>query len=373
MSPRRKILFVSDKNACTSFGRLTVDLFRALGDSFDTSVLWLKTPRYFPDAEESIAGKTIRAFSLETGYFTFRAPFRRFLRETRPDIVLFIRPELGFLIPCVRSALPESKAVVEIHDTFAETLYPHSIKFKLIVNFFVRNTVFADGFVYVSEYARREAEKFYGIADRASAVVGNPINTEVFSPSCAALTRDARREFRESHKIKGFRGMCLTVNLDEPRKNLETYWRLAEKRKDVAFVRIGRLTPGVAARIASGNLKNVFHFTEMQAGGLRDFYRFADLFVFPSFLEGFGLPPLEALACGTPAVCAGTSALAENLQGVCPLVTPADDVDGYLKSVDDALAGRLAPDAGKVNALLSKFSKQAVAERFAAFFEKILK
>lgn len=372
MSPRRKILFVSDKNACTSFGRLTVDLVRALDCSFDTAVLWLKTPRYFPDAEEPIKGTTIRAASLESGFFTFRAAFCKLLRETSPDIVLFIRPELGFLVPCVRKTLPRAKTIVEVHDTFAETLYPHSIKFKLIVNFFVRKTVRADGFVYVSEYAKREAEKYYGIAERPSAVVGNPIDTEIFFADGPAPNAAARQEFRESHGIKGFRGMCLTVNLDEPRKNLETYWRLAEMRKDVAFVRIGRLTPGISERLSSGNFKNVFHFSEMQASGLRDFYRFADLFIFPSFLEGFGLPPLESLACGTPVVSAGTSALVENLQGVCPLVSPADDVDGYLKVVDEALGGTLSLDTAKVDSLLAKFSKQAVADRFSAFFEKIL-
>ena len=45
-----KILFVCDKNECTSFGRLTLNLVKAVAGDFEPHVLWLKTPKFFGNA-----------------------------------------------------------------------------------------------------------------------------------------------------------------------------------------------------------------------------------------------------------------------------------------------------------------------------------
>ena len=47
MASLRKILFVCDKNECTSFGRLTINLVKAVAEEFEPHVLWLKTPKFF--------------------------------------------------------------------------------------------------------------------------------------------------------------------------------------------------------------------------------------------------------------------------------------------------------------------------------------
>jgi glycosyltransferase involved in cell wall biosynthesis len=55
-------------------------------------------------------------------------------------------------------------------------------------------------------------------------------------------------------------------------------------------------------------------------------YRGAELFVYPSLLEGFGFPPLEAMACGVPVISTLGSSLEENLGDAAELVLPEDSV-----------------------------------------------
>ena len=76
---------------------------------------------------------------------------------------------------------------------------------------------------------------------------------------------------------------------------------------------------------------------------LAAFYRLARAFVFPSLYEGFGLPPLEAMACGTPVVTSNVSSLPEVAGGAALLVDPYDPdaiADGIMRAVNDEDAAR---------------------------------
>lgn len=71
---------------------------------------------------------------------------------------------------------------------------------------------------------------------------------------------------------------------------------------------------------------------------LIDWYNLADVFVFPSLYEGFGIPPLEAMACGTPVVCSSSSSLPEVVGEAAVMIDPNDSVEIYqgIKAVLDA-------------------------------------
>jgi glycosyltransferase involved in cell wall biosynthesis len=66
----------------------------------------------------------------------------------------------------------------------------------------------------------------------------------------------------------------------------------------------------------------------------------AKVLLYPSRYEGFGLPPLEALACGTPAICSDIPALRESTAGAVRLVAPGD-VTSWAEALLDGLRGRL--------------------------------
>jgi len=362
-----KVLIVCDKNSCTSFGRLTLDISSCLKNrGFETQVVWLVTPKYFPQGAPEV-GHCIFASSLYAGFLKFRSPLKKLIAKQQPDLVFFIRPELGFLIPAAKSVAKKfnagAKTVMMVHDTFAETLYTKSFKFKLINKFFIDPTKKADAFVYNSNYTKQESEKYFGVPNCGGYVIGCPVDQALFCKPDSVLPRAERLKFFEQFGVHSDNAVCLNVSLDEPRKNLDTFFKTAALRPEVAFVRVGRLREETASRLEAMHLNNVYHFENLPAETLVEFYRNADIFMYPSLLEGFGLPPLEALACGTPAVCSGTSALKENLQGVIPLVEPADDANEYARVIDRALAAEQVTNESAALELLQKFSLEAFANR----------
>jgi len=78
-------------------------------------------------------------------------------------------------------------------------------------------------------------------------------------------------------------------------------------------------------------------------GDLSALYTGADLFAFPSRHEGFGLPVLEAMAQGTPVICADIAALREVAGGAAKLVSP-EDVGGWARAIIATLGDRPARD-----------------------------
>jgi glycosyltransferase involved in cell wall biosynthesis len=105
---------------------------------------------------------------------------------------------------------------------------------------------------------------------------------------------------------------------------------------------------------------------------LRSLYNLAEAFVFPSFFEGFGLPPLEAQACGTPVIVSNRSSLPEVIGSSGMLVDPWD-IGGIAEALhtllsDDALRAHYAA-RGLENA--ARFDWEATADRYAELFRKL--
>ncbi len=129
------------------------------------------------------------------------------------------------------------------------------------------------------------------------------------------------------------RPYVLYVGTLEPRKNVETlvesYRRLVLDgaiAEDLVLVgRLGWDYERLLARLDVPELRGRVHRPGyVSQDGLVDLYAGARLFVYPSLAEGFGFPPLEAMACGTPVIATDSSSLAENLRGAAELVQPGD-------------------------------------------------
>ena len=138
----------------------------------------------------------------------------------------------------------------------------------------------------------------------------------------------------------------LYVGTLEPRKNLpvlvESYRRLVEagaiKEHLVLAGKLGWGYEALLKQMQAPALRGKVHLAGyINQQDLPAVYGGARLFVYPSLHEGFGFPPLEAMACGVPVISTMSSSLIENLEGSAELVAP-DDVTSLEKAIQRLLA-----------------------------------
>ena len=140
---------------------------------------------------------------------------------------------------------------------------------------------------------------------------------------------------REHHLPERF---ILFVGTLEPRKNLrrliEAFADIADTDADVALVIVGAsgwLTSDLAPLVQQRDLADRIIFTGyVPDDELPHWYQAATIFCYPSLYEGFGLPVLEAMACGTPVVTSNTSSLPELAGDAAVLIDPTDSVPSPL-------------------------------------------
>ena len=136
----------------------------------------------------------------------------------------------------------------------------------------------------------------------------------------------------------------LNVGTLEPRKNhlrlIRSFAQLLPHHPDLRLVLVGGkgwLYEDVQAEVARLNLEDRVVFPGFVADAdLPALYSLASVFAYPSLYEGFGLPVLEAMACGTPVVCSNASSLPEVAGDAALLVDPTD-VDALARALDQAL------------------------------------
>jgi glycosyltransferase involved in cell wall biosynthesis len=180
----------------------------------------------------------------------------------------------------------------------------------------------------VSEYSKKQMVKYLGVPPEKITVVYNGIGAQ-FVPGDQGQARDA-----VARRFGILRPYLLYVGSLKPHKNIETlldaYAGLeAGKMRGVDLVIVGT---GLAGRIrleqqsARLGLDPTF-VSDADDLELADLYRAAEVLILPSFEEGFGLPILEAMACGTAVVCANAAAMPEVAGNAAMLFDPYDPQD----------------------------------------------
>ncbi len=175
----------------------------------------------------------------------------------------------------------------------------------------------------------------------------------------------------------------LYVGTIEPRKNLPrllkamtTVWCYHPDCPLLLVGPSGWLMEGVLEKekINVGGKGQVRYLGYVAAEDLPGIYSLACVFAFPSLYEGFGLPPLEAMACGTPVLTSQHSAMAEVCGDAAWLVDPLDEAaiaEGLLMFLEQPVQRELFIERGLAQAQL--FSWERTAQETAAIYEQVIR
>jgi glycosyltransferase involved in cell wall biosynthesis len=189
--------------------------------------------------------------------------------------------------------------------------------------------------IAVSEVVRGELIECGVRADRI--VVVSPVVDLRFAPAAD----DAVARVKARHGLE--RAYALVIGWADPRKDAQTAVAAHQRVVDELphdLVLVGEPHPTFApVRLASSlSVRRVGHVTDDDLVAL---LTGATVLLYPSRYEGYGLPPLEALACGTPAVASDIPVLRESTAGRVRLAMPGD-VDAWAAALRDGLLGRLS-------------------------------
>ena len=258
------------------------------------------------------------------------------LHRERPDV--FHAPHY-VMPPAVRC-----RSIVTIHDC-VHLMFPQYLPNRA-ASLYVKASMWSAArrsrkILTVSEASKRDIIRFLNIPAEKVVVVYNAIDERFgVAPSDEAITR-VRERYQLDHRF------VLYVGNIKPHKNLvrlvEAFDRLrARGFDDLTLLIIGdeiSKLPALRRAVHSHKLhKHVRFLGYLPDDTLAILYRLADVFVFPSLYEGFGLPPLEAMACGAPVVTSNVSSLPEVTGDAAVLVDPYDTAsiaDGVAKVLSD--------------------------------------
>lgn len=262
-------------------------------------------------------------------YFTFSRRTFNLLKEAlknNSNCIHFTSHSLASyfdLFPFVR------KKILTVHDIIPHLLKEHRGHYFL--NILERKNINkADHIITISQNTKKDLMKYFKIPEEKITVIYNGIDHELFYP------KPERFDFP----------YILYVGTEEPRKNIEiilkVLYELKKEFKSLKLIKIGE-----SGRILYRNktlhlikelgLENDVIFTNfIKKDDLPYYYSSAIALIFPSLYEGFGLPVLEAMACGCPVITANTSSIPEVIGDVGIMLDP-NDVDGFKNAMKEIL------------------------------------
>jgi glycosyltransferase involved in cell wall biosynthesis len=328
----------------------------------------------FPSVE--LIATTARPFSAAE-----QVAIPRLLRRLRADLYhapYYVRPYVG--LPC--------PSVVTLYDAIprlfpAEAAPRARLLFDLLTRMAIRSS---RRVIAISESARADLAAAYRVP--AARIAVTPLAADSrFRPQPPEMVSAARSAYNLGERY------ILALASNKPHKNLPRLVEAFAKVLQIADCRLQITEPNLQSTICNLQLVIAGHwdprYPEARALaeqlGLGAAVRFlpgvaeadlpallsgAKVFAFPSLYEGFGLPPLEALACGAPVLCGDTSSLPEVVGDAALRVdtrSVAALANGLAQLLDDAGLRERLRIAGPLRA--ARFSWRATAEATLAVYE----
>jgi glycosyltransferase involved in cell wall biosynthesis len=300
-----------------------------------------------------------------------------FFRQFRADL---------FHIPLNRvPPLMPKPYVVTVHDMSAILFGERRPGFReeLQMRWFRRGLLRADKVISVSDATRRDVQNTLGIPGSRIRMIYNAPDP-IFTSQIRGLELDESYRIMERYQIN-YPFLLYAGNI-RPQKNIprlvEAFAVLRgelshhEIYSDLRLIIIGdeiSKYPSVRHSVIQSRVEHAVRFLGfVPINTLRIFYKAAAAFVFPSLYEGFGLPPMEAMACGTPVITSNVSSLPEVVGDAAIIVNP-ENVFDIARGIREALLDDNLRQRCIVNGLrqVRRFSWRQTAEQVLEVYREV--
>lgn len=310
-------------------------------------------------ANFTLLGVDIPMYSLREQF-----AYKKILDDLAPDLVHFVMPQQPLLYRGKKLTTIMDMTLLKTYNSDKNWLIYH---IKQLVGKFVWKQVArsSDYLTAISENTKREYQKFTGINDDKISVI---------YPAAEVLKGKLTPYKVPFHKF------IIYVGQQPDYKNIrrlgEAHQKLLETHPDLGLVLVGRMNTDTQRNqdyFAAKGYKNI-HFTGFIADEQRDWlYTQAAAYVFPSLMEGFGLPPLEAMAYSTPVVSSNASCMPEILGEAAEYFNPLD-TDDMAASIDRVLSDeKLRSDLiQRGHTQVAKYSWQRMAKETHDVYMRLL-
>jgi len=309
----------------SGISRYALELAHALGGLSDgPELVWLVAGRADPLGRNDRCGTTsLRGCGRLPGLLTLgNLAIPAAARRCGLDLIHDPTGLTPFLFGAGRA-----RTVVTVHDVFAWSIPGHStLADTLIYRHWLPHVLpRVDAVITISQVSRADIVQYLRIPPQKIHIVYRCVG-ERYHPVSDPQIAQVRRSYGLPQSY------FLFVGSVEKRKNLHRLlqagsqlWQSGEHRPLVVVGARRRKYAQIINTLQELSLERHVIFTgHVPEADLPALYSGADLFVFPSLYEGFGLPPLEAMACGTPVVTSNTSSLPEVVGDAAITVDPYD-------------------------------------------------
>ena len=299
-----------------------INKFAKISDKEKIFLINYEENNIFPNLNKIIIKNPLKNITKKSYYFWhLYLQFKLNKKDFKLDIIH--SPENAALFIKLR----HQKKIITVHDIipylFPESYTPITLlRYKLL---FPRTLRTADKIIADSNSTKRDLMSYFNVPEEKIRVILLAAD-EKFKPLNNGETDEIRQKYNLDFPFIFYVGLGL-------RKNIQTLIKAFHKLKKDP----GTKQKLVIAGEKEGNYKAIFETIDklnlqkdvIFTGYVLDedlsaLYNAADLFVYPSLYEGFGLPPLEAMACGTPVITSNTSSLPEVVGDAGIMVDPYD-------------------------------------------------
>lgn len=300
----------------------------------------------------------------------YPGPLREEIDRLNPDLLFF---PLTVCVPFYPRRKRTFPVVTTVHDVLHKVepaIFKSKVERIYRAATYRRTCTDTDGVIVPSQYTQITMERFFGVSPEKTAIIPYGIDFSLFS----SIPGTADHAILERYGLQRRRFVIYPANTwyHKNHRGLIKAWKrlLSKLPEDVWLVLCGQIFDPLADESELEKYR-IMHIGFVQQSELSALYRRSHAMVFPSLFEGFGAPPLEAMACGTVVISSRKASLAEVLPPKYPLHFDPENLEEMSATIlrgciDEDLRNK-AVSAG--NAFCRNFTWQETARNHIEFFD----